>query len=118
VAVPLKVRPLIWNFGPVRIGGAVTKKFNLRNPASSGTPPITLQRAEADETDGQLNFGFPNAANFTCFVATTVLPPKHGCSLLVEFAPMAPAGTKLGTLTIFDNAGNANQIIQLRGVAK
>jgi hypothetical protein len=50
-------------------------------------------------------------------VATTCaaqLLPRKKCKLTVQFGPTSP-GSKSATVTIFDNAGNANQVIPLSG---
>ena len=96
------------NFGKVKVGTAKIATLTLINPARKG-PPIT--------------FGNPMAAVPPAIpqefksVGTTCPPqllPRKKCKLTVQFGP-ASTGAKSSTLTIFDNAGNANQMIPLSG---
>ena len=50
-------------------------------------------------------------------IATTCgaqLSPKKKCKLTLQFRPDS-VGSKSSSVTIFDNAGNANQVIPLSG---
>jgi len=40
--------------------------------------------------------------------------PQKKCKLTVQFSP-ASVGPKSSTVTIFDNAGNADQVVPLSG---
>jgi len=48
---------------------------------------------------------------------TAQLLPRKKCKLTVEFRPLSP-GQKSTTLTIIDNAANANQQVPLTGKAE
>src|SRR5262249_25149281 len=106
VAEPLKLTPAKLNFKAVKVGGAKFLKLTLINAQKKG-PPITLTTASVPATNPQ-EFGFPQNGGFTCFLSVTQLSPKQSCTLLMEFAP-ASRGSKFSSLTIFDNASNANQ---------
>jgi hypothetical protein len=99
----------------VRVGANKLLKLTLSNPQKKG-PPITLTNATVPATNPQ-EFGFPQKGGFTCFNAVTQLSPKQRCTLLLEFAPASP-GAKSSSITIMDNASNANQVIQLHGTGK
>ena len=45
------------------------------------------------------------------------LMPGVSCNIVVSFTP-TQTGTRTGTLTIFDNAGNSPQTVSLSGVGK
>ncbi len=44
-----------------------------------------------------------------------VLPAEHGCGFTIVFAPTA-SGTRTGTLSVFDDAGDGTQKVKLTGV--
>ncbi len=115
VPEPLNVKPSAENFGKVRVGRSKLKTLTLSNPAKTG-PPITFGSPVAFSvpvTNPQ-EFGFPQSGATTCLAQ---LFPKKKCKLFVIFAPATP-GQKSSAVTIFDNAGNRNQVIQLRGIGK
>jgi hypothetical protein len=115
VPEPLNVKPSAENFGKVSVGKAKTKTITLSNPAKTG-PPITFGNPVAFSvpvTNPQ-EFGFPQSGATTC---PAQLFPKKKCKLFVIFAPATP-GQKFSAVTIFDNASNANQVIQLQGIGK
>jgi Abnormal spindle-like microcephaly-assoc'd, ASPM-SPD-2-Hydin len=105
--VRLKVKPSPKNFGKVKVGTAKSATLTLFNPIKKG-PPITFGKPMATIP--------PSSPEFSS-VATTCaaqLMPNKKCKLTLQFRPDA-AGPKSATLTIFDNAGNANQVIPLSG---
>src|SRR5208337_3701693 len=98
----LKVKPSPKNFGKVKVGSTKRATLTLINAATKG-PPIT----------------FANPANHPEFssVATTCsaqLMPQKKCKLPVQSSPTS-VGPKPPTVTIFDNAGNADQVVPLSG---
>jgi hypothetical protein len=104
------------NFGSVSVGHPKFKKVVLSNSAKSG-PPITFENnpdAFSVPATNPQEFGFPTNLPNNC---PTQLLPKKKCTLTLEFFP-ASTGQKSSTLTIFDNAGNANQHISLQGSGK
>ncbi len=116
VAAPLKVTPASLNFGKVKVGDDKHLKLTLRNNAKKNGPPIALTSARVPTTTPQ-QFGFPKSGGYTCFLTVIQLLPKQSCTLLLEFAP-ASAGSKSSSVTIMDNASNANQVIQMQGIGK
>ena len=115
VAAPLKFTPRELNFKKVKVGNGKLQKLTLSNPTKSG-PPITLANAIVSATNPQ-EFGFPKSGGYTCFLSVARLFPKQKCTLLLEFAPTS-TGPKFSSVTIMDNASNANQVIQLQGTGK
>ena len=115
VAAPLKFTPRELNFKKVKVGNGKLQKLTLSNPTKSG-PPITLANAIVSATNPQ-EFGFPKSGGYTCFLSVARLFPKQKCTLLLEFGP-ASTGPKFSSVTIMDNASNANQVIQLQGTGK
>jgi hypothetical protein len=59
-------------------------------------------------------FAFPKKKATTCH---QTLPAMGHCTLKLQFRPTTK-GPLAGTVTIFDNAGNANQTIPLSGTGK
>jgi hypothetical protein len=86
--------------------------FTLTNTATSGrsitfgTPLATVSNFPT--------FAFPKKKATTCH---QTLPPQGNCTLTLQFAPKSK-GPLAGTVTIFDDAGNANQMIPLTGTGK
>jgi hypothetical protein len=113
---PLKVKPLslVENFGTVSVGKSKVKTLKLSNPAKSG-PPISFGTplATVPPTSPQ-EFEVPISGATTC---PAQLFPKKKCKLKVIFTPATP-GPKSSAVTIFDNAGNANQVVTLTGTGK
>jgi subtilase family serine protease len=109
----LTVSPSSVNFGKVKIGHVASVELKIINRAKHGIP-VTFGSplATVPQTD-PLIFGFPQGAT-NC---PAELLPQHKCKLTVLFGPAAP-GETYSTLTIFDNAANANQTIQLKGRGK
>jgi subtilase family serine protease len=107
----LKIKPASKNFGTVKVGKVKKETFTLSNSAKSGLP-ITFQTTLATSNNPQA-FNFPAGAT-TC---TPELLPKKKCKLTVQFTPSA-TGPVSGAITIFDNAANANQVIQVQGTGK
>ena len=109
----LKVKPSAVNFGKVKVGDAESVTLKLSNPAKHGSP-ITFGNplATVPATSPQ-EFGFPTGAT-NC---PAQLLPKKTCKLTVLFAP-ASQGPMSSALTIFDNAGNASQVVHLQGTGK
>jgi subtilase family serine protease len=111
----LKVSPSSVNFGKVKVGHVASVTLDFKNTANHGLP-ITFGNplATVPLTSPQI-FGFPQGGNAsTC---PEQLMPKKKCKLVVLFAPTSTGPTS-STITIFDNAENANQTIELKGAGK
>ncbi len=110
----LKTKPTHKNFGKVTVGHGKLFTFTLSNSAKSGSPitfasPVSF----AVTVTNPQEFGFPAGAT-NC---PQNLFPNKKCKLKVVFAPQSP-GAKSSTLTIFDNATGANQIVPLSGTGQ
>ena len=112
-AVPetLKVKPWSVNFGKVKVGHTESVTLKISNTAKHGLPvtfgnPITAVTLTSPQ---QFTIGGTNCP--------TQLLPKQKCKLTVLFTP-ASQGTVFSSVTIFDNAANANQTIPLQGTGK
>jgi len=101
------------NFGKVKVGNVKSVTLKINNPAKQGSP-ITFGNplATVPATSPQ-QFGFPSGAT-NC---PAQLLAKKKCELTVQFAP-ASQGSMSSAVTIFDNAWNANQVIQLQGTGE
>jgi hypothetical protein len=117
----LNINPPSFDFGNVRVGHAKSATFTLSNSAPEGADPITFHSLAAfsvQVTNPQV-FGFAGSAT-NC---PQQLLPQKTCTLTVEFIPAKPGpascpGFPSCTVTISDNAANANQTIQLSGSGK
>ncbi|MGA7872771.1 MAG: protease pro-enzyme activation domain-containing protein [Candidatus Binatus sp.] len=111
----LKVSASLVNFGEVKVGHVANRTVKFGNPAKHGLP-ITFGNplATVPLTSPQI-FGFPQGQGASTCGAQ--LWPKEKCKLVVLFAPTSPGPTS-STVTIFDNAGNANQTIELKGTGE
>ena len=111
----LKVSPSPVNFGEVKVGHIASMTMKFKNSDGHG-PPITFGNplATVPLTSPQI-FGFPRGQGASTCPAQ--LGPNKKCKLVVLFAPTSPGPTS-STVTIFDNAGNANQTIELKGTGK
>jgi hypothetical protein len=90
------------------VGNSKTATLTLINPAKKG-PPITFANPMATFAPaGSVEF---QSGGTTCGAQ---LLPRKKCKLTVRFAP-ASTGQKSAMVTIFDNAGNANQMVPLSG---
>jgi len=109
----LQISPPSKNFGTVKVHTTPKKQtFILTNEDSSGT--ITFQNPLATVSNFPI-FAFPKKKATTCH---QTLPPKGSCTLKLQFKPTSRGVPEIGTVTIFDNAGNANQSIPLSGTGK
>ncbi len=109
----LNVTPSAGNFGKVKVGKRKSVTLTLSNPAKNGSPiafgkPMMTVPAASPQV-----FGFPSSVT-NC---PARLLPRKKCMLNVEFAP-ASQGAVSSAVTIYDNAGNANQVIPLQGIGK
>jgi hypothetical protein len=104
----LKVKPSPKSFGKVKVGTVKFATLTLMNPARKG-PPITF--ANPMTTFAPAGAGEFKSVGTTCGAQ---LLPRKKCKLTVQFGPDS-VGPKSSTVTIFDNAGNANQVIPLNG---
>jgi len=109
----LKIEPTSKNFGKVKVGSTKKQTFVLSNSAKSGLP-ITFGNPEAFLVTNFPIFSFPSNSN-NC---PPQLFPKKKCKLIVQFTPGSVGPQPSSSVTIFDNAGNANQTIQLNGEGK
>ena len=108
----LMITPTSKNFGTVKRHSKPKKQtFTLTNEDSSQT--ITFGSPLATVTDFP-SFAFPKKKATTCHA--TLAPTAH-CTLTLQFAPKSK-GPLASTVTIFDNAANANQTIPLTGTGK
>jgi subtilase family serine protease len=104
----LKVTPPFKNFSTIKDGKVKKQTFTISNTAKTG-PPITFGSPPATIT---------NTPEFTGTTTCTVqLFPKQKCKIVVVFAPASP-GPASSVITIFDDASNAPQTIQLQGAGK
>jgi len=106
------ITPPSKDFGTVKVHSKPKKQtFTLTNEGSSGQT-ITFQNPLATVSNFP-TFAFPKKAT-TCH---QTLPAMGHCTLILQFAPKSK-GPQAGTVTIFDNAGNADQMIPLSGAGK
>ncbi len=110
----LEVTPSAAIFGKVKVGKVKSVTLTLSNPARKGLPitfgkPMMTVPAAIPQV-----FGFAAASITNC---PAQLLPKEKCMLNLEFAPASQGGVT-SAVTIFDNAGNSNQVIQLQGTGK
>jgi hypothetical protein len=111
----LNVNPPSFDFGNVKVGHAKSATFTLSNSAPEGAAPITFESPVGfgvTVTTPQV-FGFAGSAT-NC---PQQLLPQKTCTLTVEFIPAARTFYP-STLTIYDNAANAKQMIPLSGSGK
>jgi hypothetical protein len=109
----LMISPTTHDFGTVKRHSKPRKQtFTLTNEDSSQT--ITFSNPLATVTNNFPTFAFPKKKATNCH---QTLAPKGNCTLTVQFAPKSK-GPLAGTVTIFDNAANANQTIPLTGTGK
>ncbi len=106
----LKVTPSSKNFGKVKVGRAESATLTLVNQAKKGVPitfghPMAMIPASGPEF---------STVSTTC---AAQLMPRMKCKLTVEFRPMS-TGPVSSTLTILDNAANANQVVPLSGTGE
>ena len=111
-AVPetLTVSPSSVNFGKVKIGHVASIELKISYPAKHGIPITFGSPLATVPQTNPLIFSFPQDPT-NC---QPQLMPKHKCKLVVQFTPVSP-GEAFSTVTIFDNAANANQTIQVKG---
>ena len=105
----LDVKPLTENFGKVKVGKVKSVTLTLSNPAKKG-PAITFGSPLATVSPTSPEF----EVTWTC---SAQLLPKKKCKVKVKFAP-ASQGAVSSSLTISDNAENANQVVQLQGTGE
>ncbi len=110
VPVLLKVSSSIVNFHAVKVGHLKSVTVKLSNPAKDGLP-ITFGNPMA-----ALPSASPQQFGFSTNCPTQLLPRKK-CELFVQFSP-ASEGPQSSSVTIYDNATNANQVIDLQGIGK
>jgi Abnormal spindle-like microcephaly-assoc'd, ASPM-SPD-2-Hydin len=92
----------------VKVGAVKFAFLTLHNPARKG-PPITFATPMTAFSPGTSQ-EFKSTGT-TCHAQ---LFPRKKCKLTLQFSP-ASTGAKSSTITIFDNAGNANQVVPLSG---
>ena len=103
----LKVKPSPKNFGKVKVGTVKRATLTLINPARKG-PPITFANPMAVFPPAD-----PQNSNRLAHLSLATAAEQK-CKLTLQFAPTSK-GPRSSTVTIFDNAGNANQVIPLSG---
>jgi Cep192 domain 4 len=109
----LNVTPTSKNFGFVKVRKIKKQTFTLTNEGSSGQT-ITFSNPLAIVSNFPI-FSFPRKGATTCH---RTLPSKGQCKLTLQFRASQRGAPETGTLTIFDDAGNANQSISLSGTGK
>jgi subtilase family serine protease len=109
----LTINPSSLNFGKVKLGNVASMTVKITNPSKHGLP-VTFGNplATVPQSSPQI-FGFPQGAS-NC---PAQLLPQEKCKLEVLFAPQYH-GKTYSVVTIFDNAGNANQEIEVVGTGK
>ncbi len=110
VPVLLKVNRSIVNFDKVKVGHLKSITVKLSNPAKDGLPITFGNPMAALPSASPQQFGFST----NC---PTQLLPREKCELFVQFSP-ASQGPQSSSVTIYDNATNANQQIDLQGTGK
>ncbi|HEY6300784.1 MAG TPA: hypothetical protein VIW95_14180 [Candidatus Binatus sp.] len=108
----LNITPTMKDFGTVKVLKLQKQTFVLTNEDSSQT--ITFSKPLAIVTNSPI-FKFPKKGATTCH---QTLPPKGQCNLTLEFIPKHRGTPESGTVTVFDDAGNADQTIPLSGTGK
>ena len=108
----LTISPTTKDFGAVKVHKLAKQTFILTNEDSSQT--ITFQRRLAIVTNSPI-FQFPKKHATNCH---QTLPPKGQCNLTLQFIARKKGTPESATVTIFDDAGNANQTISLSGSGK
>ncbi len=108
----LQITPPSKDFGTVKVHSTKKQTFVLTNEDSNSS--ITFQNPLATVSNFPI-FAFPKKKATTCH---QTLPPKGSCTLKLQFKPTSRGVPVFGTVTIFDNAGNANQSIPLSGTGK
>jgi centrosomal CEP192-like protein len=108
----LMITPTSHDFGTRKRHSTPRKQtFTLTNEDSSQT--ITFNHTLATVTNAP-SFEFPKKKATNCHLT---LPPMANCTLTLQFSPRKK-GPLAATVTIFDNAANANQMIPLTGTGK
>ncbi len=107
----LTINPSSVDFGKVKVGKIGSMTVKITNPSKHGMP-VTFGNPLATVPQTEPQVFWSGASN-----CPAQLLPQEKCKLVVQFAPVVP-GKVYSTLTIFDNAGNANQEIELVGKGK
>ena len=108
----LMITPTSKDFGGVKVHKTKKQTFTLTNEDSSQT--INFGTPLATVTNFPI-FAFPKSGATNC---PQHLAPKGQCNLTLQFTPKKKKTPVAGTVTIFDDAGNANQTISLSGKGK
>jgi len=107
----LKVTPSSANFGKVKVQRIKQATLTLTNTARDGAA-ITFGNPMYSLTPGSpQEFAWVSS---TCGVS---LSPHQKCKVVVKFVPLS-VGEKSSSLTLYDDADNANQSVPLRGNGK
>jgi hypothetical protein len=109
----LTITPIMKNFGAVKVRKIKKQTFTLTNEGSSGQT-ITFQNPLAEVTNFPI-FSFPKKGATTCH---QTLPAKGKCKITLQFRATQRGAPETGSVTIFDDAGNADQTIPLSGSGK
>jgi hypothetical protein len=109
----LSISPTTKDFGAVKVKKLKKQTFILTNEGSSGQT-ITFQSPFATVTNFPI-FSFPKKGATTCH---QTLKAKGQCKLTLQFKATQRGTPESGTVTIFDDAGNADQTIPLSGTGK
>jgi len=109
----LDITPTMKDFGTVKVHKLKKQTFILTNEGSPGQT-ITFQNPFATVTNFPI-FSFPKKGATTCH---QTLPAQGQCKLTLQFIAKQRGTPETGTVTIFDDAGNANQSIPLSGTGK
>jgi hypothetical protein len=108
----LSISPTMKDFGTVKVRKIKKQTFILTNEGSSGH--ITFQNPLATVSNFPI-FSFPRKGATTCH---QTLPAKGQCKITLQFRATQRGTPESGTVTVFDDGGNADQTIPLSGTGK
>lgn len=93
------------------MGGGKAVTLTLLNTAKKGLP-ITFSIPMAT-----IPAANPQEFRVSSTTCTAQLLPRKRCKLIVQFSPQS-TGAKSSSVTILDDASNANQVVPLSGTGK
>ncbi len=97
------------------MGHVASVELKISYPAEHGVPITFANPMATVSQTAPTAFEIPQGGGASNCPAQ--LLPQHKCKLTVLFSPTSP-GQTFSTVTILDNAANANQTIQLKGRGK
>ena len=115
VAVPLKYSPSTLNFEKVKVGTQQAAEADVKQPSEEGTANHPDQRDGAGHQPAGIWFSVEWRLHLLCGGDSTISEAElHAPDGVCPCLP----GSKSSSVAIFDNASNANQVIQMQGVGK